>query len=284
MNAAILFGVLSALMYGTTDFIARFANKSSGVVRTMLWGQGLLAVLLTIVLVAGGYRLHATCLQWGILVVSNLVVMASTASLYYGLAHGRIAVVSPVTACYGAVSALLACLTGETLSLVAAGGLALAVLGAILSAVPAKGEDAPKGPSGWLPATGAAIGYGIGFWLQGHYAIPAFGAFPVIWAYYSGGFVILLVVARIRRQPLMLARRRDIGLITMSALLAAGGYLALAFGQATGEVAVTTALSAAANAITVILAFVFVREKVTPAGWIGVACVVAGIAILHLAG
>jgi hypothetical protein len=50
-------------------------------------------------------------------------------------------------------------------------GLGLAIAGAILSATSAKASS-PGKTSGWLPATGAALFYGIGFWLEGKLAFP----------------------------------------------------------------------------------------------------------------
>jgi drug/metabolite transporter (DMT)-like permease len=85
-----------------------------------------------------------------------------------------------------------------------------------------------------------------------------------------------------RRQSVRITSLKDTALVLATALLACGGYLALAFGQAGGSIAVATALSAGASAITVVLAWIFTREKVSLAGWFGVACVVAGVATLHL--
>ena len=39
MNAAVVWGLLSALGYGATDFAARFSGQMAGVWRTMLYGQ-----------------------------------------------------------------------------------------------------------------------------------------------------------------------------------------------------------------------------------------------------
>jgi drug/metabolite transporter (DMT)-like permease len=129
---------------------------------------------------------------------------------------------------------------------------------------------------------GSAVLYGTAYWIQGKYAVPVFGALDAIWIYYLFATLVVALVARARRHDVRLAGTRDTVLIAITAVLAAAGYLALAFGQASGSVAVATALSAAASAITVLLARVFIREQVAVTGWIGVACVVAGVATLHL--
>jgi len=282
MNDAVLFGGAAAVLYGVTDLVARFANRENGVARTMLWGQGLLAVLLTGAVLAFGKPLPAESLPWMALLVSSLMITAGTACLYHGLKVGRIAVVAPLMACYGAVGAVLSLVTGERLTWVACAGLGLTVVGAVLSAIPAPDEKQKDRPSGWLPATGSALLYGTAYWIQGKYAVPVFGALDAIWIYYLFATLVVALVAGARRHDVRLAGRRDTVLIAITAILAAAGYLALAFGQASGSVAVATALSAAASAITVLLARLFIREQVAITGWIGVACVVAGVAILHL--
>lgn len=282
MNEAILFGAASAVLYGVTDLIARFANRESGVLRTMLWGQALIAVLLTAAVFFVPVKLDAPVTAWLILLGSSLMVMAGTACLYHGLAKGRVAVVAPVMACYGAVGAILSFLTGEKLRLIAGAGLALAAIGAVLSASPPPDASAKKGPSGWLPATGAALLYGAAYWLQGKFSVPVFGALGAIWIYYVFATLVTAAIALWRRQPVRMDGPKDAALVFATALLAAGGYLALAFGQSGGSIAVATALSAGASAITVLLAWIFIREKVSLAGWAGVACVVAGVATLHL--
>jgi len=284
MNDAVLFGGAAAVLYGVTDLIARFANRENGVARTLLWGQALLAVLLTGVAAIAGKPLPTAPVPWVALLGSGLMVLAGTACLYHGLKVGRVAVVAPLMACYGAVGAVLSLLTGERLTLIAGAGLALTVIGAVLSAMPSpkRCEGDKDRPSGWLPATGSALLYGTAYWIQGKYAVPAFGAVNAIWIYYVFATAVVALISLVRRHDVRLTGARDTALIAITAVLAAAGYLALAFGQASGSVAVATAISAAASAITVLLARIFIRERVALAGWIGVASVVAGVATLHL--
>lgn len=284
MNEAVLFGGAAAVLYGITDLIARFANRENGVARTLLWGQALLSVLLTGAVIAFGKPLPSAPLPWAALLGSGLMVLAGTACLYHGLKVGRVAVVAPLMACYGAVGAVLSLLTGEHMKWIAGVGLALTAVGAVLSAMPPGGkrQDDADRKSGWLSATASALLYGTAYWIQGKYAVPVFGALDAIWVYYVFATLVVALVALVRRHDVRLKGTRDTALIAVTAVLAAAGYIALAFGQASGSIAVATAMSAAASAITVLLARVFIREKVALAGWIGVACVVAGVATLHL--
>ena len=284
MDKAILFGVASALLYGVTDFVARFANRSSGVLVTMLWGQGFLSIILSLVVLVTQNIPEGAPLDWLLLMASNLAVVAGTGCLYFGLSVGRITVVSPLMACYGAVSAVLAILTGESLTVGVAAGLCLAVAGAVLSATSGERSQGSKKTSGWLPATGAALFYGVGFWLQGKYSIPAFGPLPALWVYYLTATAVIAGICIFRRQDVRPGGLKSIALILGTASLAGGGYAALVAGQSAGSVAIATALSAASTAITVILAFVFLKNRPGVRGWLGVAGVAIGIGLVHLSG
>jgi drug/metabolite transporter (DMT)-like permease len=282
VDGAILFGVASALLYGVTDFVARFASKSNGVLSTMVWGQGFLSFLLTIAIFVTGKLPSGAPGDWLLLMVSNLAVVSGTGCLYYGLSIGRITVVSPVMACYGAVSAVLAIATGEPMTLGVGAGLVLSVAGAILAATSGDRKSGSAKSSGWLPASGAAILYGLGFWLQGKYSVPTFGPLPALWVYYLSATAITALICLVARKDMKPAGPLELTQMLGTAVLAGGGYAALVAGQATGSIAIVTALSAASTAVTVILAFVFLKNKPGVRGWIGVVGVVAGIVLVHL--
>lgn len=281
MDKALLFGLMSALLYGLTDFVAKFTNKANGVLPTMLWGQAALASCLTIAVLAGGQIPGVSVALWGITLVSCFAVVAGTGCLYYGLAKGRLTIVSPLMATYGAVSALLSVATGEKMTDATVMGLGLAIVGAVLAATSAKASASGK-TSGWLPATGAALLYGIGFWLQGKYSLPTFGPLVTLWIYYVSATLIVALVCVMRRKSIVLHGVKNVGLVLGTALLAGSGYAALAIGQSAGEIAIPTALSSASTAITVMLAFAFLKEKPGIRGWLGICGVVSGVVILHL--
>jgi drug/metabolite transporter (DMT)-like permease len=284
MNYAIICGIASALFYGTTDFVSHFANRRSGVLRTMLYGQLFLAVVLSLWVIAIAAIPTVSVGMWAVLIASDLCILLATACLYRALAVGNLAMVPPVTACYGAVAAALSIATGEKVGPVALGGLILAISGGIAAAVPARaGQDRiDLGPTGVPLAACAAILYGAGFWAQGRYSVPAFGNLVPIWSYYFLGSLTLLAITALMCADVRLPAPKEVPAILGTAILAVAGYGTLVLGQASGHVAVVTALSAAASAITVVLARVLLKQPVASHGWIGLCAVVCGLAVLHL--
>src|SRR5258707_7342606 len=116
----ILLGVLTALTWGGSDFLARFATHRMGTLRAMLYMQLLGFILLTIALpwLGGwGHLADGSGWQpwaWGILAGS--VNAVSTLSLYRSFEIGKMAVVAPLSASYPVLSVSLSLLSGERLS------------------------------------------------------------------------------------------------------------------------------------------------------------------------
>lgn len=287
MSSAIVFGIVAAIAYGTANFVARFSGKSLGVLATLLWSQLFLLACATAVFAVIGRLPDAQGSEWAVLAGSNLMIVLGTACLYGGLAKGRLSVVAPVMASYGAVTAGLSLMTGESASGIMMAGLALTVGGAILSALPSKSSQsgAKARTSGIGYALGSALCFGIGYWLQGNHVIPAFGPMATLWLFYVTSTVLFGAVALIRRVPLLtFDGPKDVGLLIATAGLSGGGFAAMMVAQSGGDVAVATALSSAATAITVVLAFAFLKDKPDWKGWLGVAAVVAGVVTLQVSG
>ena len=279
---SIVFGFLSAVLYGITDFVARFASQNVGVLRTMLYAQWLAAVVLTAAVAFIGLP-QAPSEAWLLLLVSDGLILCATAFLYRALAIGRLIVVAPVTAAYGGVTAVLSTLSGEQLSVSGFVALTLLLAGAILVARPvdAVSNEGSAKASGLVPALCAACLYGAGFWLQGRYAIPRVGSLAAVWSYYALGSFLIPLVGAVRGESLAPPRGRDTLWVLAAGVGAVSAYLALAAGQHAGSVAITTMLSSLASAVTVLLGLFFLRERVALPGWAGMTLIIIGLVLLH---
>src|ERR1700716_875023 len=140
----ILLGVLTALTWGGSDFLARFGTHRMGTLRTMLYMQFIGLILLTICLpwLGGwGHLADGSGWQpwaWGIL--AGAINAVSTLSLYRSFEIGKMALVAPLSASYPALSVTLSLLTGEHLTAIRAGGIVCTLLGVVLVA---RGEKVP---------------------------------------------------------------------------------------------------------------------------------------------
>src|SRR5258707_2648081 len=166
----ILLGVLTAVTWGCSDFLARFATHRMGTLRAMLYMQLIGFVLLTIFLPSLGGWGHLTDgsgwqpWAWGIL--AGCINAVSTLSLYRSFEIGKMALVAPLSASYPALSVTLSLLSCERLSAMRAAGIVCTMLGVLLVAVGVKAPDAHheeplhcRGESiGWAVPSSAGIG------------------------------------------------------------------------------------------------------------------------------
>src|SRR5712672_4124324 len=212
----ILLGVLTALTWGGSDFLARFATERMGTLRTLLYMQFIGFILLTLALpwLGGwGHLADGSGWQpwaWGILAGS--VNAVSTLSLYRSFEIGKMAVVAPLSASYPALSVTLSLLSGERLSAARSAGIVCTMLGVLLVA---GGETAPdvndpeavrrsgKG-MGW--ALCSAVGFGLLFWLLGLRIIPRVGAVQTVWMIRAVCSLIAGGIILVARQPIGLPR------------------------------------------------------------------------------
>src|SRR3979490_2588668 len=142
----ILLGVLTALTWGCSDFLARFATHRMGTLRAMLYMQLIGFILLTIALpwLGGWGHLADGCggqpWAWG--ASAGCVNAVSTLSLYRSFEIGKMAVVAPLSASYRALSVTLSLLSGERLSAMRAAVVLWPLLGVLLVAAREKAPDA----------------------------------------------------------------------------------------------------------------------------------------------
>ncbi|MEQ1473565.1 MAG: DMT family transporter, partial [Candidatus Acidiferrum sp.] len=187
----ILLGLLTALTWGGSDFLARVATHRIGTLRTMFYMQATGLVLLSICLpwLGGWGHLHDGSgwqpWAWGLL--AGCINACSTLTLYRSFEIGKMAVVAPLSASYPVLTVILSLLSGERLTTARAAGIICTMLGIVMVA---RGEQAPHEDDveararsgkgiGW--ALCSALGFGVLFWLLGNRIVPRVGAPQTVW-------------------------------------------------------------------------------------------------------
>lgn len=295
---AIVFGLASALLWGVTDYLIRINARRVGVMRAMFWGQlPNLALMSVGLLLAAGVRdraLEAGAEGWALGLLSAFCSLGATACLYRALTSGVLALVAPIVASYAAVTAALSLITGqERLAAATVAGLAVCVLGVALasfSRAPRHGRSQPRQPKSHAFAGGigwslvSSLGYGVAFWIQGSFVVERLGPFAPVWLNALVGASTVGAVALVTRRSLAVPPRGTRWTLAGTGVLGSVAFLAYLAGLQTGSVAVVTVLSSLAGAVTVLLAFVLLRERLAPRQWAGVAAALAGVVTLNLAG
>jgi drug/metabolite transporter (DMT)-like permease len=286
----ILLGLLTALAWGSADFIARFATQRVGTLRTMLYMQSTGLVLLTIFLPwLGGWGRLADGSgwqpwAWGLL--AGCINACATLAFYRAFEIGKMEVVAPVSASYPALTLLISWMSGERLTLVRVAGIILTLLGVVIVAGAEKvsaGSDAAGQQRsgrgiGW--AIAAAVGFAVLFWLLGTRIIPRVGATQTVWMIRLTSTVLGLAIVLLTKQPIRMPR----GEVRWMAL-GMGAFDTAAFvfsnrGMQMEQIAVISVLGSLYGAVTVALAALFLRERVSRWQYAGIVTIFAGILLI----
>jgi drug/metabolite transporter (DMT)-like permease len=286
----IVFGLLAALGWGLGDFVSRFASRQLGAYRTVFYFS-LLALLggTAYVLWSGdlAQRLAEGTLEawlWclGAAVLGNIATLA----LFKAFEHGVLALVSPISASYSALTTVLAVLSGERLGLIQWIGLGVMLLVIILASIhfephPHQTQQYRGLPPGVGWALLASLCFGLTYWMLGFYVIPTLGSF-VPNAFSNLICIVMLWAARgVMKESLHLPPKSSWGLLVLIALLLNLAAISNNLGLATSQVAIVTVISSLYTAVTVLLASIFLRERLAVHQWIGVGLALVGIGLVN---
>jgi drug/metabolite transporter (DMT)-like permease len=293
----IILGLMAALGWGTADFLARYATRLVGSYRTLIYMQVVGFVGLGVYLLVSGEfgRLfaHAGWQPWAWAVVAALLNIFGSLALYRAFEVGVLTVVSPITASYAALTALLSVLSGEVLSGQRGVGIAVVLIGVILAAaaLPSQAQrdagESKKKPQARLTrgvglALLAAVLYGVMFWLFGFLVVPALGGIVPVWLIRLLTPCVLLALAKPAHQRIAAPPGRALWLIFAVGLLDSAAYVANTLGFTTGAVAVVSVLASLFSTVTVLLAWIFLRERLHWSQWLGIVVIFVGIALVSV--
>ena len=289
----ILLGLATALCWGSADLLARFATRSIGTFRTMLYMQATGLVLMTAALHwLGGWGHLADGSgwrpwMWGI--IAGVLNTSSTLALYRSFEIGKMSIVAPISAGYPALTTVLAVLTGERLTAARIAGIFLIIVGVV---VVARGEEIPGDAHvaedgvagkkhlgvGWALMSG--VGFGVMFWLLGIRVVPLLGSGPSVWLIRLTSVVVTAVVMFVVRRPTALPGERAGRWILGVGILDTSAYVLNNFGMQREQVSVVSVLASVYGAVRVGLAATLLGERISWAQWAGIVGVFAGIVLI----
>jgi len=265
---AVLLALVSALCYGTSDFIGGVLSSRIRSWTAAFTGQSTGALILIVIALAVGSPLSWATAGWGALagVGGGLGIVC----LYRGLASGRMGVVAPLS---GVIAAMLPAVVGvaggDRPSVVSWLGIVLALPATWLVAggeeeavaVDDGGSAEPRlsTRSAMLDGVLAGIGFGVSFAAIAQAPADA-GQWPVAVELVAGALVTL-VGATIAREA-WLPRTRTAYLAGTTGVLAAAAMSAFVAASNRGMLAVTGIIASLYPAATVLLAITVLRERV----------------------
>lgn len=279
-----LWGCVSALSWGTADFIARFSGRAVGH-HAALFGMLLTgSVLLSLWVWLGGVPLNWSPEQLWLIALSGLSIMFGTLWLYQGLARGPVSIVAPIVGSYPALIVAFALISGKRLSLIQWAAILATMSGIALVARAADSFAEPDGATRRdlrktvLIAIAASAAFAIGV-VTAQLAVPVYGNLQTTWLSRLVSLAALLLLFLARRRGVRIALHWWPAVIAQG-LLDSGAYLALYQGSygANAEIAAVTA--SAFGAVTTLLAWLLLREAIRATQWLGILLIFVGVAVL----
>ena len=283
----ILFGLLSAFSYGYADFVGALAAKKVRplAVTTLSFSFGLIIALIASGFVGASYELNV--IQIGVL--AGICSAAAITFLYAALALGPISITSPLTAVLSAIiPVIFDVATGQALSSLAGIAIVLILIAVVLVAfVP--GDDV-RLPS--LRATLYSVGAGLGF--AGIFLFldmaPADSGLGVLVVMRIVGIFLMLaglaLLMMLGRSKVLIEKEifalGTIWLVLLAGLGDVSGNVFFIIASREGALAIAAVLTSLYPVGTILLARIFLKERIALSQNIGIVLAIAACAMLAL--
>ena len=274
-------GMIAALAWGVHDICVRYVSQHGGVLpalMTVLVGG---SIFLLPISGAFGDWSEMGALSYGFSILSGLLYLVGAIGLYNAFSIGPVRLVAPIIGAYPILSIGWAAVMGQPVYLDQWMAVIAVVIGVAIVSVLSDQEESggsQRTAIGWslLGAVGFALAFAVG-----HIATQAGSELPVVLVTRLAATAGILMVLLASKGP-KLPERSAWPLLALMGLLDA---IALGIVIASGNLHRPEFAAVAASTfgmITIILAWLFLKERMTPPQWIGVAISFAGIGYLAL--
>ncbi len=271
---AAVYALSAAFVWGTGDFTSGFAARRIGAFHALLvsFTFGLIAIV-SVTLASGEPVPAATDLVWG--AVGGLLGTGGFMAMLQGFAKGRMSIVAPVS---GVLTAGIPMLIGVfTIGLPRELQLAGCVLALVSMWLLSLRSEEHKGPSGFAYALLAGVGFAAFFT-----ALDQISEGVVFWPLVASRLtstLVLVGIALARRQP-MVPKGSPMGVLVFAGILDVLGNLLFLMALQTGRLDIASVLVSLYPGVTVLLAALIEKERVSRVQTLGVLLAVVAIAMI----
>jgi len=274
---AVFLALAASVFWGTADYTAGLMVR-----RTSLWAVvlvtqlvGLAATGLVVLALGNSVPQTAGLLAGAAAGITGLVAVVA---FYKALSIGVMSLVAPISATGIIVPVLVGLALGERPSAVQYAGIFIAVAGVLLaSRDPGGGNGHPgssrSGPLSLVLAVVAAVAIGVSY-----VAMDRAAEYDVFWGVFSmraTSAPLVVAAALILRPPLRLPRRR-MGPIVFVGLADVAANTLFSAASTFGYLSVVAVLGYLYPVVTVLLAHLFLRERLRPLQQIAALAALAG--------
>lgn len=269
--------LISGLSWGTADFVGGLMTRRLPTQVVLLASQGSGLVFTgTLVLLAGGPVPSAEHLMYGLL--GGVSGSVGLASLYQGLAVGRMSIVAPTAALSGVVPVVAGFIQGDRPAPIQLGGMVLAGVGILLASRTRDPDDEGRSfAKGLGLALSAALFLGLLV-----LSLDASGEGGALWAalMVRVSSVPILFVAWLLRADRRHPTPRQLGALVAIGAFDNGANVLFALASQEGLLTLVAVLGSLYPVSTVLLARTFLHERLLPVQALGVGAAFIGVALI----
>ena len=291
-----LAGLGAALSWGTMDVASALASRRLGSLKVTAGIQVVSAVLLVALAFGLGTALPSDPLVLLMAGLLGIVGAGAYLSYFTGLRIGPISLVSGVVAAYGGLTVVLAVLVrGESLSAVQALGAAVATLGVVLTAVAFDGgirATRLAGPGVVFAVIAlllfAVMTVGLAEAIERSGWLEVLVVSRIVNAVVSiGAVVVLTSLAHPRLRALVqvdtiAVARTSWAIVLIAGVLDVMGLIVFAIGLEQAETWLVGLVSSFGPAFTILIAVLFLGERLRRVQWLGLVGVGLGMVLIAL--
>lgn len=284
MSAAlvsVLAGIAGMFGWGLYDFLGGVYAKRIGPFRSFFWSQmaGLASVLVLAFFI--GTRLKVPSLVAVLLPIAAILYSAGYLFFFRGLEIGNISIVAATVNLWAVFTMFFAFIfLGQRLSTVQSFGVMLILSGVTLASAD-WGSVRHQGfrlSSGVKEAVLGAFFFGV-FWNMSEIISEAIGWLWTTLLVKLGIVLFLVLFSLLTRRGLAMPRMttKTKAMVVIMGIVEAGAVAAVNYGLTIGDAILITPIASALSIVTITLAIVFLKDKVTRLQGIGMMAAVAGI-------
>jgi drug/metabolite transporter (DMT)-like permease len=294
MLLSILYEACAALAFGGSDILVTLQTRRYSVLLTLIVVQAIGCVLFLLFVGVAGIPVRSSTWSPGLLLEGAGLGVATTLAylcFYEALKKGPLALVSPISASYGAITVSLAVVVlHEAVALPGQIGIVLVLCGTVLASIPGGAVLASRPKlmaaifsQGTALAILAMIGFGLELFFLSALSKSQGPVLPVL--FLQGFMVVALTPFALadRNRPLAGLFKMPLwwgGMLLLCGLLNAAGLVLYTIGTVQGVTSIVALLSSAYSLLPMLVGVVFLREHLARWQAIGVTGLLIGVVLL----
>lgn len=280
---SVLLGIGGMVGWGIYDFLGGVFAKQIGSFKSLFWSQlaGAVSVLLLAVIAGAGAKIPA--LAMGLSALAAIIYSAGYLFFFKGFEKGNVSIVAATMNLWAVFTMIVAFFfMGQRLSTLQTWGVALIIFGATLASLNWS-DIRTRGFQLSLGVKEAALGaffFGI-YWNVSEIISEEIGWLLTTLFIKLGIVIFLLAFSFFAKQQINLtnADTKTKFTVGIMGVVEVGAVALVNYGLTIGDAILITPIASALSVVTIMLAIIFLKEKVSKIQGLGVAAAIIGIVL-----